>query len=229
MFNRKNRSKTATTNNLVIDGVSVTHVYNKSLKNSYITISKNGAVTFKTPTTCIKELFYKKEQWIRGKLDLIELKQEIKIDYKKQILYLGTLREISSDEEFCSLEKSLNRSKSDDVKTLQRLHFNFFKTISKEHIQERVDHYSTIMQLEYTQILWRKMNRRWGSCSCKKVLTFNIKLMQVDVDLIDYVVVHELAHIKHMNHSREFHALVRKYMPQEKSLRDRLKRATTYS
>ena len=62
-----------------------------------------------------------------------------------------------------------------------------------------------------------------GSCNSKKVLTFNTELIKIKKELIDYVVVHELAHIQHMNHSRKFHDLVDKYLPDSKSYRKKLK------
>ena len=79
------------------------------------------------------------------------------------------------------------------------------------------------MGLEYNSIKYRKMKRRWGSCSSKKVLTFNTELMKLKKELIDYVVVHELAHLKHMNHSKQFHALVDRYLPSSKVYNAELK------
>ena len=79
------------------------------------------------------------------------------------------------------------------------------------------------MGLDYSEIKYRKMKSRWGSCSSKRVLTFNTELIKINKELIDYVIVHELAHIKHMNHSKQFHALVEKYLPLSKRLRKELK------
>ena len=79
------------------------------------------------------------------------------------------------------------------------------------------------MGLDYSEIKYRKMKSRWGSCSSKRVLTFNTELIKINKELIDYVIVHELAHIKHMNHSKQFHALVEKYLPDSKYLRKELK------
>jgi len=79
------------------------------------------------------------------------------------------------------------------------------------------------MGLSYTEIKFRKMKSRWGSCSSKKTITLNTELMKVKKELIDYVLVHELAHLKHMNHSKEFHSLVENYLSDSKVLRKELK------
>ncbi len=92
-----------------------------------------------------------------------------------------------------------------------------------EYLHNKVVFYSMLMQLEYTQLKFRKMRRRWGSCSSQGIITLNKELLKVDARLVDYVVVHELAHLKHMNHSKQFHALVESYLPNASQLRKELK------
>ncbi|MEG1614194.1 MAG: M48 family metallopeptidase, partial [Oscillospiraceae bacterium] len=58
--------------------------------------------------------------------------------------------------------------------------------------------------------------KRFGSCSGKNSLCFSYRLMQYPQDAIDYVIVHELAHIKHKNHSKNFYELIEQYMPDYK-------------
>ncbi len=92
-----------------------------------------------------------------------------------------------------------------------------------EFLQERVEYYSSKMNLKYSKLKFRKMKSRWGSCNSKREITLNKELTRVGKNLIDYVVVHELAHLKHMNHSKEFHTLVDTYLPQSKAYRKELK------
>ena len=70
----------------------------------------------------------------------------------------------------------------------------------------------------------RKMKSRWGVCNKSSMtITLNTELIHKDVSLIDYVIVHELCHFKHMNHSNEFWNEVEKYYPYYKLARKRLK------
>ncbi|MBU0727650.1 M48 family metallopeptidase, partial [Patescibacteria group bacterium] len=64
---------------------------------------------------------------------------------------------------------------------------------------------------------------RWGSCSDRKNLNFNWKLIMAPIEIIDYVVVHEMCHLKQMNHSSKFWNLVAEKMPDYKELRKWLK------
>ena len=92
-----------------------------------------------------------------------------------------------------------------------------------EYIPKRVEHYASIMGVEYGNITIRNQKTRWGSCSGKKNLNFNCLLMLTDAKIIDYVVVHELCHIKEMNHSQRFWAEVEKILPDYKKSRAWLK------
>jgi hypothetical protein len=68
------------------------------------------------------------------------------------------------------------------------------------------------------------MKSRWGSCNTRGEIVLNSELTKVSQNLIDYVVVHELAHLKHMNHSKKFHSLVLLYLPNAKEYRAELKK-----
>lgn len=87
---------------------------------------------------------------------------------------------------------------------------------AKEVIPQKVAYYSKIMGVEPTGVKINSAKKRYGSCSGKNSLNFSLFLMDKDERFIDYVVVHELAHIVHHNHSKEFYALIEKYMPDYK-------------
>lgn len=95
---------------------------------------------------------------------------------------------------------------------------------SKEYLRKKVDNFSRIMNLSYSDLKFRKMKNRWGSCTNKGVITLNKKLIKTPEICIDYVVVHELAHIIHMNHSKKFHLLVENYIHNAKEAKELLSR-----
>lgn len=83
---------------------------------------------------------------------------------------------------------------------------------SKKYLKNRVDFFAQVMNLKYSELKFRKMKSRWGSCTSKGVITLNKKLIKTPSKCIDYVIIHELAHLVHMNHSKKFHKLVLNYI-----------------
>ena len=79
---------------------------------------------------------------------------------------------------------------------------------------ERVNHFCKIMDVTVGRITIRNQKTRWGSCSSEKNLNFNWKLILAPPEVLDYVVVHELCHLKKMNHSKAFWDEVGKVMPE---------------
>lgn len=84
---------------------------------------------------------------------------------------------------------------------------------AKAEIPQRVAYWSGVMGLSPAAIHITSAKTRFGSCSAKNSLSFSWYLMDYPDEAIDYVVVHELAHIRHHNHSPAFYALVEQYMP----------------
>lgn len=84
---------------------------------------------------------------------------------------------------------------------------------AKEYLPMRVDYWSGIMGLTPMGLKITSARTRFGSCSGKNSLCFSWRLMQYPPEAIDYVVVHELAHIRHHDHSPAFYALIERYMP----------------
>ena len=92
-----------------------------------------------------------------------------------------------------------------------------------DFIPQRVAYFAPLMGVTYGRITIRNQKTRWGSCSGKGNLNFNCLLMLTPPEIIDYVVVHELAHRKHMNHSPEFWAEVGRILPDYQTRRKWLK------
>ncbi len=90
--------------------------------------------------------------------------------------------------------------------------------------KEKLNDFAGQMNVHFNMVRIKNVKTIWGSCSSKKNLNFNFKLFFLPEALIDYVFVHELAHLKHMNHSKAFWSEVEKQIPDYKKRREELKR-----
>ena len=97
-----------------------------------------------------------------------------------------------------------------------------YKRLAKEIITSRVHYFSERTGWKAEAIKIGSAKTRWGSCSGTNKLNFTWKLIFADLDTIDYVVLHELAHTKEHNHSQRFWNLVAEHMPDYKTIRERL-------
>ena len=85
-----------------------------------------------------------------------------------------------------------------------------------EIIPPRVKYYASIIGVDYNRIAIRHQKTKWGSCSGKKNLNFNCLLLLTPTEVMDSVIVHELCHLKYMNHSKEFYSEVLRVCPNYK-------------
>lgn len=98
-----------------------------------------------------------------------------------------------------------------------------YKEVLRPMLQHRVAYYAEKMKVTYGNISIRNQKTRWGSCSAKGNLSFNWRLVLLSEELMDYVIVHELAHRLEMNHSVSFWREVERILPDYKARRRRLK------
>ena len=97
------------------------------------------------------------------------------------------------------------------------------KREAKEYFVPRAEQYAVLMGVKYRKIRITSAKRRFGSCNSNGVICFSYRLMLYPEAARDYVVVHELAHLVHMNHSPSFYALIARYMPDYKERKHLLK------
>ena len=111
------------------------------------------------------------------------------------------------DKKLPKAEKRAEKSKAISEKEEE------LRRAAREVIPPLVERYSKLMELRPTSVKITSAQKRFGSCSGKNGLCFSWRLMAYPIEAIEYVVVHELAHIRHHNHSPAFYALIEKYMP----------------
>lgn len=97
------------------------------------------------------------------------------------------------------------------------------KKSARKYFTETCEYYSKLMNAQYTKITITSAKTRFGSCSSKKSISFSYRLMLYPESAREYVVVHELAHLFVMDHSKKFYTIIEKYMPDYKERKKLLK------
>lgn len=120
-------------------------------------------------------------------------------------------------------EKLLVFVKTAEEAEIQKVLFDWYKNQAKKWITGRVRFYAQMMGETVNRITIKSQKKRWGSCSSARNLNFNWRLMCYAPEAIDYVVVHELCHLKQMNHSKAFWAEVEHILPDYKARKAMLK------
>ena len=113
---------------------------------------------------------------------------------------------------------------SEGKKIVKKAIQEFYKQKASETIHDRLKYFNQHYQFNYNRVTFRNQKTRWGSCSDKKNLNFNWRLIMAPIQIIDYVVVHEMCHLKQMNHSKKYWELVEQRIPNYKELRKWLRK-----
>ena len=119
--------------------------------------------------------------------------------------------------------KLILHTTSFEPKAIEKQLKEWYKKQAVAYITARVEYFTQHIPGEYTGIIMENRKGRWGSCSSKGELTFNWRLILAPADIIDYVVVHELCHLKHMDHSPAYWKAVGSVLPDYKTRREWLK------
>lgn len=100
-----------------------------------------------------------------------------------------------------------------DERGIKNVLKELYRREAREYFQARIDHHAAEMDVDPERLEVRNQRTRWASCSVQRTLSFNWRLVMAPPDVIDYVVIHELAHLRERNHTRRFWQLVRQYDP----------------
>ncbi len=101
-------------------------------------------------------------------------------------------------------KKKLKKEKNSDLTKNCRNHYLENRELARNLCEEKCKYWSEKMKLDYNKISIKNLKTRWWSCSSKKNLNFSYKILFLSETQQNYLIVHELAHLKHMNHSKDF-------------------------
>ncbi len=202
-------------------------VIKSNRKTFYIEIDDYGKIILRIPKNSsdleIEKFLNKHKKWIYKKLKVIE-KREIELYPKKFIegemfLFLGNfykLKIVKNQKEKIMLNNN-EMNISDKYKTdIRKVIIEFYKKKAFEIISDRVNFYSKKYGYDYNKIKLTSANKRFGSCTNKGNLNFTFRLIMVPIEVIDYVVVHELVHLVDKTHKKSFYEKVEKILPDYK-------------
>ncbi len=118
--------------------------------------------------------------------------------------------------------KKINFFKEKKIPVLKIGLYKDNKIKALDFTKERMEYYNKFYNFSYKKIFIKNHKSRWGSCSIRNNLNFNYRIIFLPQELADYIVVHELCHLKEMSHSRKFWDLVEKIFPDYKEKRKEL-------
>jgi hypothetical protein len=215
--------------------IEYTFLEKEGLKSHYITVQKGEGVILKgkaVPLEQANKLILKKAKWILDKLELVKFINEEDIVTGSRIQYLGRkyyveliinekLKEIKID--FTESKFVLHLPTSLNTQLSLKEAFNAYqKEKAIEKIKPRIKKWSRTTGLSFTDIKFRKLDKRWGSCTPSNTIIINLDAIKLPFSLIDYLIVHELVHTKIKSHSKEFWAELSKHIPNWKELDEKM-------
>lgn len=130
---------------------------------------------------------------------------------------------IESHKEWILSKLNLQTNQKSSHNELTREQIAIMRNEAKKYFKEKIEYYSKIMNLNYGRITITGAKTRFGSCSSKGNICFSYRLMLYPEQAREYVVVHELAHLLEMNHSKRFYGIIERYMPDYKDRKKQLK------
>ena len=207
-----------------------THIVKPTLRHTYLSFDEAGELIIKSPRVSqryIEQLLLKKAEWItRSREKMLQKKGKMPDFTGKNTLYyrgvasplrLHAHKKQRTELRFGEGTFTLYYSYRYDTTLFQRQINRFYKKEAETYLPKLVERYAEQMQLFPEAIRFRKTRRQWGSCSGRNVLSFNTMLMKLPEDVIEYVVVHELAHIRYKHHQKDFWKLVEAHLPEYKA------------
>ena len=194
---------------------------------------KDGEVEVRAPLKTSKleidRIVASKERWIVEKLaeskERLSSREGFRLDYGDLVSYAGGRYPIlSMDGNRAGFDgKGFYMPPGLTPNRIKGCCIRIYRMLAKDVLTVKVAEFSKRMSVDPDTVKINGAKTRWASCSSKKSLNFSWRLMMADEDVMDYVVVHELAHLTEMNHSAKFWAIVEAAMPDYRLRQKKLK------
>lgn len=209
----------------------------KRRKTISLNISHNNEIVvhapYFTPAREINSFVLEKQNWIdktikkqAGRALLIKEKEFVtgeKFYYLGESFELETFFEPKEKPGLIFRNSRFHLNAPDDKEIKNNLFTVWYKQKALEHISGRVNFFCARLNVRARGVRISSARQRWGSCSPENKLAFSFRLVMMPPEIIDYVIVHELMHIREKSHSTRFWTLVEEAMPQYKIHRRRLR------
>ncbi len=197
-----------------------------SLKVRFDSTELEVVAPFEFDLGLLEDILRKKQDWILDQLDRFH-QAEKQCLYKqyggKRVYYQGREFEVETKIEqgntrhvFMCEGKLIVVVPEGAEKEAGAVLEEWLRSTARQIINQRVEVVSKVLNLSYNRIFIRSQKTRWGSCSQKRNLNFNWRLVMAPPDVLDYIVVHELMHLVELNHSKKFWRLVEGVCPDYK-------------
>lgn len=196
-------------------------IQKKNNKNTYIRVKEDLKIYVTTSYFVSKLYIYNLLEQNKEYLKKVLTKQEIKNE-NTSFNYLGKKYDVIICNIVNKVELDENKIYTPSEKELDK----YIKKNTLELFKERLDYnYNLFLEnIPYPKLKIRTMKTRWGVCNKRdNSVTLNSKLIEYNIEALDYVIIHELSHFVHFNHSKEFWMLVSKYNPNYKQIKKYLK------
>jgi len=204
-----------------LDGIefSLKHTLRRNMKRMVLRVEQNNHIKISSPKVSNKQL---KAFIDDHKTWILQQHGMIKDPFEEggKFYYLGNEYRIKHHSHELCLEGKYAYVNPERAKIQSDF---FYKKHAKEMLSLRFDIWKEKMGLEVSRLTFRLAKRRWGSCNSKKNISLNPYMLKLDWHMIDYIIVHELAHLVHLNHSKAFYKLVQEYIPNYKDVEKEIK------
>jgi predicted metal-dependent hydrolase len=198
-------------------------VHFKNVKHVGIRVSQDQSVRIVAPNWLpehyLESILRKREDWIQKHLHRLRTRKQPVPLLENQILLKGKIFQ-------CEYSAQFNRTIEIDEERLlihagdafleKKYQLAWYRNEARKYFEHRVHDLAARNGFHYNKIFIRSQTTRWGSCSKRKNLSFNWKIIKAPLSIIDYLILHELVHTEFMNHSRQYWQTVQTLYPEYK-------------